>query len=128
MKNQVLEKLKKDQKVLGTFMELADANVVECMGLAGLDFFVFDTEHGPCDALQAVDAVRAAAVRPARLVDSSPVSSEPAAGGIGLSASRRMMRAAYRSSNSERRLRAMNLRPIIILEVLTRNSRDFRSR
>ncbi len=62
MKNKVLEKLQRGEKVLGTFMELEDANVVECLGLAGLDFFIIDTEHGPYDVSHAVQMVRAAAM------------------------------------------------------------------
>lgn len=63
MKNRVLEKLQNGEKVLGTFMELEDANVVECLGMAGLDFFIIDTEHGAYDVSHAVQMVRAAAVR-----------------------------------------------------------------
>lgn len=33
--------------VFGTFMKLPSAQIVEILGLAGLDFAIFDAEHGP---------------------------------------------------------------------------------
>ena len=60
MKNKVLEKLNKGERVVGTFLEMEDANLVECIGLAGLDFFIIDTEHGPYDVSHSVEMVRAA--------------------------------------------------------------------
>ena len=78
MKNKVLEKLNKGERVLGTFMEFEDANTVECFGLAGLDFFIIDTEHGAYDVSHAVNMVRAAQLRGitpfARVKDPSRIS------------------------------------------------------
>ncbi len=41
-------------------MELGTATAAECLGLAGLDYLIIDTEHGPFDPLSALDYVRAA--------------------------------------------------------------------
>lgn len=45
---------------MGIFMELGTATSAECLGLAGLDYLIIDTEHGPFDPLAALDFVRAA--------------------------------------------------------------------
>ena len=48
------------QKALGTFFELGGIAAAECLGIAGLDFFVIDTEHGPFDVESALPAIMAA--------------------------------------------------------------------
>lgn len=60
MKNTLREKLLRGEKALGTFMELGTATSAECLGLAGLDYLIIDTEHGPFDPLSALDFIRAA--------------------------------------------------------------------
>lgn len=60
MKNLAKEKMLKHQKLLGTFFELGTATAIECLGLAGLDFVVIDTEHGPFDVESTIDFIRAA--------------------------------------------------------------------
>ena len=60
MKNLVREKMIQGEKTLGIFMELGTATSAECLGLAGLDYLIIDTEHGPFDPLAALDFVRAA--------------------------------------------------------------------
>ena len=63
MKNTCKEKMLRGEKVVGTFFEMGGANAVECLGLAGLDFLIVDTEHGPFDPESTVDLVRAAHLR-----------------------------------------------------------------
>lgn len=63
MKNSMKEKMKNGLPVVGTFFELGGATAVECLGLAGLDFLVIDTEHGPFDVESAMDLIRAATLR-----------------------------------------------------------------
>lgn len=63
MRNMLKEKMEKGVPVLGTFFELGSATAVECMGLAGLDFLIIDTEHGPFDVESTMDFVRAAILR-----------------------------------------------------------------
>ena len=63
MKNLLREKLQSSEKVLGTFFEIGGATAVECLGIAGLDFLVIDTEHGPFDVESTMDFVRAAELR-----------------------------------------------------------------
>lgn len=41
------ERIKRGETVFGTFMKLPSPQVVEILGLAGWDFAIFDTEHGP---------------------------------------------------------------------------------
>ena len=60
MKNTVREKMLTGEKTLGIFMELGTATSAECLGLAGLDYLIIDTEHGPFDPLAALDFIRAA--------------------------------------------------------------------
>ena len=63
MKNAIKEKMRSGEKVLGTFFELGGNTAVECLGLAGLDFFIIDTEHGPFDVESAMNFIRAGELR-----------------------------------------------------------------
>ncbi|MBP9958381.1 MAG: 4-hydroxy-2-oxovalerate aldolase, partial [Synergistaceae bacterium] len=63
MKNGMKEKMKSGEKMLGTFFEIGGNTAVECLGIAGLDFFIIDTEHGPFDVESAMGFVRAAELR-----------------------------------------------------------------
>jgi 4-hydroxy-2-oxoheptanedioate aldolase len=48
MSNKCLRsRIKSGDTVFGTFMKLPSPQIVEILGLAGLDFAIFDTEHGP---------------------------------------------------------------------------------
>ena len=60
MKNTTREKMLKGEKTLGTFLELGSATAAECLGLAGLDYLIVDTEHGPFEPESALDFIRAA--------------------------------------------------------------------
>jgi len=60
MKNKVKEMLLRGEKALGTFFELGGVASAECLGIAGLDFCIVDTEHGPYDVESALLAVSAA--------------------------------------------------------------------
>ena len=69
MNNHLLERLAQGRPTLGTFYELGGIAAAECLGIAGLDFMIVDTEHGPYDVESAVAAIGAAARRGcARLV------------------------------------------------------------
>lgn len=63
MRGSVKEKLAKGKQVLGTFLDLGCAEAAECMGLAGLDYFIVDTEHSPYDLPQVTECCRAAQLR-----------------------------------------------------------------
>ena len=41
-------RLKRKQPLIGTWSHIPSVQVVEVIGAAGLDFIVFDMEHGPC--------------------------------------------------------------------------------
>lgn len=60
MKNILREKMLSGEKTLGTFLELGSATSAECLGLAGLDYMIIDTEHGPFNPQSALNFVRAA--------------------------------------------------------------------
>ena len=47
MVNRLREKLLRHERPLGTFVQMGGTAIVECLGIAGLDYIVLDTEHGP---------------------------------------------------------------------------------
>ena len=59
MKNLLREKLLRGERCVGTFLELGSATAAECLALAGFDYVIVDTEHGPFDPLSALDFIRA---------------------------------------------------------------------
>lgn len=58
--NQLKQKLKKGEFVIGPFINCAYPAFIEICGLAGFDFAVIDLEHGPLNTLAAEDLCRAA--------------------------------------------------------------------
>ncbi|MEG3985490.1 aldolase/citrate lyase family protein [Microcoleus sp. D3_18a_C4] len=58
--NQLKQKIKKGETVLGLFMNCAYPAFMEICGHAGFDFAVIDMEHGPLNPLAAEDLCRAA--------------------------------------------------------------------
>jgi 4-hydroxy-2-oxoheptanedioate aldolase len=58
--NTLKAKLKAGQPCLGTFLNFPSPQVVEMVGLCGLDFIVIDAEHGPFGPHEAEGLVRAA--------------------------------------------------------------------
>lgn len=60
MINRIKQMAENGQKALGTFFELGGIAAAECLGIAGLDFLIIDTEHGPYDVESALTAVLAA--------------------------------------------------------------------
>jgi len=45
MQNRLKAKLMRGEKTIGTMSQLSSQIAVECLGIAGLDFFIIDTEH-----------------------------------------------------------------------------------
>lgn len=60
MKNLLREKTARGEQTVGSFLGMGGAGVAECMALAGLDYCIIDTEHGPFDVETAMDMIRAA--------------------------------------------------------------------
>jgi len=60
MINKIKQMVEKGTQAIGTFFHLGGTTAVDCIGIAGLDFFVVDTEHGPFDAESALAAILAA--------------------------------------------------------------------
>ena len=46
MKNELKARMLAGERTLGTFFETGSATAAECLGLAGLDYIIIDTEHG----------------------------------------------------------------------------------
>lgn len=63
MENIIKDKMARGESVVGTFFNLGGSTAVECLGIAGLDFLIIDTEHGPFDVESTIDFVRAAELR-----------------------------------------------------------------
>ena len=61
--NTVKEKLAAGEKVFGCFIPLSSPEVVEIIALAGFDFALLDTEHGPLTAETAYRLILAAEAR-----------------------------------------------------------------
>ena len=58
--NMLKKKIRSGESAVGTFVKLTDPAVPELLALAGLDFFVLDTEHVAVDREQLTNIVRAA--------------------------------------------------------------------
>lgn len=63
MLNLIKKKMAEGGHAIGTFFELGGTIAAQCLGIAGLDFFVIDTEHGIFDVESALTAVTAAEKR-----------------------------------------------------------------
>lgn len=57
--NQTLAKLNRGDVVVGAFLRFANPSLAEFLALEGLDFVVFDGEHGPLSPDRCEDLVRA---------------------------------------------------------------------
>jgi len=60
--NRLKRQLAAGHLAVGTFCIIPNATVVEALGVAGLDFVILDTEHGPLSIETCEDLVRAADV------------------------------------------------------------------
>jgi 4-hydroxy-2-oxoheptanedioate aldolase len=58
--NLLKKKLQSGQIVTGPFLKLTDPAIVEIAGLAGFDFVIIDTEHGPISIQSAQNLIRSA--------------------------------------------------------------------
>lgn len=60
MQNRLREKLLKGEPTLGTFVQMGGTAIIECLGIAGLDYVVLDLEHGPTSTESAASQIIAA--------------------------------------------------------------------
>ncbi|WP_188813288.1 HpcH/HpaI aldolase family protein [Hymenobacter cavernae] len=78
MLNKLREKLLKGEPSLGTFVQMSDTAIIECLALAGLDYVVLDLEHSPMSVesagRQIITAERRSLTPLVRLADSSRTS------------------------------------------------------
>ena len=58
--NTMRTKMQKGEKVIGAFSNLGCTAAIECLGLAGLDFVIIDTEHGTSDVESVLPMILAA--------------------------------------------------------------------
>jgi len=58
--NLTKRKLNAGETVFGTLLTIMNPELVEMLGIAGLDFIIMEGEHGPWDELQILNIVRAA--------------------------------------------------------------------
>ena len=58
--NTMRSRMLEGENVVGAFSGLGSSGVIECMGLAGLDFVIIDTEHGPGDVETTLPLILAA--------------------------------------------------------------------
>ena len=63
MENKTKLKLQNGGKAVGTFFELGGSSAVECLGIAGMDFLIIDSEHGPFDVESTMEFIRTAKLR-----------------------------------------------------------------
>ncbi len=63
MENKLKKKIEEGEPVIGTFFCLNSVLAVECIGLAGLDFLVIDSEHSPADVENTLNFILAAELR-----------------------------------------------------------------
>lgn len=61
--NMILKKMTDQQQVIGTFFETIGTSIVECLGIAGLDFFIVDFEHSTFTAESLLEIVHTAELR-----------------------------------------------------------------
>ncbi len=54
------ERVQRREPVLGPFMKVGEPALIECLGFAGFDFAIIDSEHGPITMETAQQMVRAA--------------------------------------------------------------------
>lgn len=60
MLNRLKEIIAEKGNAVGTFLAVATVPIIECMGYAGVDFVIIDTEHGPYDTETMSDLIKAA--------------------------------------------------------------------
>lgn len=61
--NKLKVKLSKGEAVIGTFASYSTPEIVEIIGMSGLDFVVIDCEHGPYSVESTTNLIRAAELR-----------------------------------------------------------------
>lgn len=62
MKNKLKEMYQNGQQSIGTFLQLNASLSAEAVGIAGLDYFILDTEHSPADLELAVECIKGAEI------------------------------------------------------------------
>ncbi|HOR42712.1 MAG TPA: aldolase/citrate lyase family protein, partial [Atribacterota bacterium] len=63
LENMLKKKMEQGIPVIGTFFGMNSTLAVECLGLAGLDFLVIDSEHSPANVESTLNYIIAAELR-----------------------------------------------------------------
>jgi len=61
--NRIKELYESGRQTIGTFINLGSEVSAECIGIAGMDYFIVDTEHSPFDISEALQCIRSAEIR-----------------------------------------------------------------
>ena len=59
MENKLRSLIENHNRPFGTFVELGGANVIEALGMTGIDYVIIDNEHGPFDVESSEECIRA---------------------------------------------------------------------
>ncbi len=62
MSNPVMKKFFSNKRTIGTFLNYGSPAVAETLGIAGLDYFIVDTEHSPFGLNETLQCVRSAQI------------------------------------------------------------------
>ncbi|MBQ9988646.1 MAG: hypothetical protein IJP30_02810 [Clostridia bacterium] len=60
LQNKMKDKFAAGGKAVGTLYQMGSETGVECLGIAGMDYLIIDTEHGPFGVERTADFIRAA--------------------------------------------------------------------
>ena len=63
MQNHIMELYSQGRQTVGTFINLGSEVCAECLAIAGLDYFIVDTEHSPFDLRETLECIRSAEIR-----------------------------------------------------------------
>lgn len=61
--NRIQELYQSGRQSIGTFLNLGNEIAAECVGIAGMDYFIVDTEHSPFDIRETLECIRSAEIR-----------------------------------------------------------------
>ena len=63
MKSRIKQLYEQGCQTIGTFINLGSEVSAECIGIAGLDYFIVDTEHSPFDLGETLECIRSAEIK-----------------------------------------------------------------
>ena len=61
--NRIKELYENGTKTIGTFISLGSEISADCIAIAGMDYFIVDTQHSPFDLRETLECIRSAEIR-----------------------------------------------------------------